>query len=37
MDSTQLLKGVLPFAVLAAIEQGQVYGYGILRLSLIHI
>ena len=32
MDGTQLLKGVLPIAVLAAIEQGQVYGYGILRL-----
>ena len=31
MDSTQLLKGVLPTAVLAAIEQGQVYGYSILR------
>ena len=31
MDNTQLLKGVLPTAVLAAISSGHVYGYSILR------
>lgn len=31
MDNTQLLKGVLPTAVLATISSGHVYGYSILR------
>lgn len=31
MDNTQLLKGVLPTAVLATIARGHVYGYSILR------
>lgn len=31
VEATQLLKGVLPTVVLAAIEDGNVYGYSILK------
>ena len=31
MDNSQLLKGVLPTAVLAMVSRGHVYGYSILR------
>lgn len=31
MDSTQLLKGVLDTAVLAVLNRGNTYGYGLVR------
>ncbi len=31
MDTTQLLKGVLDLAVLAVLEDGEAYGYDIVR------